>query len=86
MATETLCAYYSRECDSRALFESLKIGRDSSFEKHLNKYNVIFFGHANVSQPNAWSSPACGKGGKGCRRRLEKVPRSFSNILVTVAT
>jgi hypothetical protein len=42
MAAETLCAYYSKECDSRALFESLKIGKDPSFEKHLNKYNVIF--------------------------------------------
>jgi hypothetical protein len=42
MAAEMLCAYYSKGCESRKLFEGLKIGRDSSFERHLNKYNVIF--------------------------------------------
>jgi hypothetical protein len=42
MAAEMLCAYYSKGCDSRALFENLRIGQDPSFERHLNKYNVIF--------------------------------------------
>lgn len=38
-----LCAYYDRSCDSRFLFEDLKIAEDDSFEKHLNQYNVISF-------------------------------------------
>ena len=37
-----LAAYYSRGCDSAALFAKRKIERNKSFEKHLNKYNVIF--------------------------------------------
>ena len=37
-----LCAYYDHSCDSRALFADLAIASDPSFEKHLNKYPVIF--------------------------------------------
>ena len=43
MAANMLTAYYSRGCDSRDMFASLKISADDSFEKHLNKYNVIHF-------------------------------------------
>ncbi len=42
MTAEMLAAYYSRGVDSRDQFKMLKIGKDSSFEQHLNKYNVIF--------------------------------------------
>ena len=42
MALKMLAAYYSRGCDSAALFAKRKIERNKSFEKHLNKYNVIF--------------------------------------------
>ncbi|MCI7350217.1 MAG: ATP-binding protein [Ruminococcus sp.] len=41
MAANMLTAYYSRGCDSRELFGNLKISNSESFEKHLNKYNVI---------------------------------------------
>ena len=41
MAANMLTAYYSRGCDSREMFSDLKIAHDKSFEKHLNKYNVI---------------------------------------------
>ena len=41
MAAEMLVAYYDRECDSRELFEGYQIEKAKSFEKHLNKYNVI---------------------------------------------
>ena len=41
MTANMLTAYYSRGCDSRELFSNLKISRTDSFEKHLNKYNVI---------------------------------------------
>ena len=45
MAANMLTAYYSRGCDSAALFENCKIAKDSSFHKHLNQYNVI---HINI--------------------------------------
>ncbi len=45
MAANMLVAYYSRGCDSREMFSSYKIASDPSFEKHLNKYNVI---HLNM--------------------------------------
>lgn len=41
IAVRMLTAYYSRGCDSRELFKGLEIESDSSFEEHLNKYNVI---------------------------------------------
>lgn len=45
MAVNMLTAYYSRGCDSGELFQNLKISKAESFEKHMNKYNVI---HINM--------------------------------------
>ena len=45
MAANMLTAYYSKGCDSRELFSPYKISASDSFEKHLNKYNVI---HINM--------------------------------------
>ena len=45
MAANMLTAYYSRGCNSRKMFSSYKIAKADSFEKHLNKYNVI---HINM--------------------------------------
>ena len=42
MAAKMLNAYYDRSCDSRRLFEDLQVAADPSFEKHLNKYPVIY--------------------------------------------
>ena len=42
LAAKMLAAYYDRSVDSRALFEDLQIVHDPSFEKHLNKYPVIY--------------------------------------------
>jgi len=42
MAAKMLCAYYDQSCDSRALFADLRIAGDPTFEKHLNKYPVIY--------------------------------------------
>ena len=39
---QMLCAYYDRSCDSRKLFENLKIADDPSFEQYLNRYPVIY--------------------------------------------
>ena len=47
MAAEMLAAYYCCTCNSRELFQNLKIAQDSSYEKHLNQYDVLFL---NVQQ------------------------------------
>ncbi|MCC8097208.1 MAG: ATP-binding protein [Eubacterium sp.] len=41
-AAKMLCAYYDKSCDSRDLFKGLKISEMSSFDKYLNKFNVIY--------------------------------------------
>lgn len=41
IAANMLTAYYSKGCDSQALFEALKISNDEGFRRHLNQYNVI---------------------------------------------
>ena len=51
MAESMMAAYYSRGCDSRELFKGLKMENDLSFQKHLNKYNVL---HLDINR--FWSS------------------------------
>lgn len=41
MAVKMLTAYYSKGCNSRALFEELAIAKEESFSEHLNKYDVL---------------------------------------------
>lgn len=43
MAGNMLSAYFSKGCNSRELFADLKIAKDASYEKYLNKLNVIKF-------------------------------------------
>ena len=40
-AANMLTAYYSRGCDSEAMFAGLEISKSADFKKHLNKYDVI---------------------------------------------
>ena len=47
MAAKTLCAYYDHSCDSRELFRGLEAERHPDFEKHLNKYPVIYVDMTN---------------------------------------
>ncbi len=47
MAAEMLTAYYSCGCDSKEMFSRLKIAEAESFEKHLNRYNVIHINMVN---------------------------------------
>ena len=47
MAANMLKAYYSRGCDSREMFSNLNISKADTFEKHLNKYNVIHINMVN---------------------------------------
>ena len=42
MALKMLAAYYSCGCDSRDLFQGLKIEEDPAFGEHLNQYDVIY--------------------------------------------
>ena len=42
-AANMLTAYYSKGCDSEAMFSNLKIGQSLDFKKHLNQYDVIHF-------------------------------------------
>jgi hypothetical protein len=41
-AVKMLCAYYDKSCDSRVLFQDLKIAKNIDFEKYLNRYQVIY--------------------------------------------
>ena len=41
MAMDMLSAYYGCGEDTRVLFDGLKIAKDTSFEEHLNQYDVI---------------------------------------------
>ena len=49
VAAKMLCAYYDQSCDSRHLFTDLEIASDPSFDKHLNKYPVIFLDMTNFT-------------------------------------
>ena len=48
-----LTAYYSKGCDSEAMFSGLEISKSADFQKHLNKYDVI---HIDVQ----WFLANCG--------------------------
>ena len=41
-AAQMLCAYYDKTCDSRGLFADCMISKDSSYDDHVNKYDVIY--------------------------------------------
>ncbi|MBQ9981303.1 MAG: AAA family ATPase [Oscillospiraceae bacterium] len=47
-AAKTLCAYYDHTCDSHSLFDGLEISRDDSYEKHINKYHIIYLDMSNI--------------------------------------
>ena len=41
-ATQMLCAYYDKNCDSTSLFQDLKIAESKDFKTYLNQYDVIY--------------------------------------------
>ena len=41
MMTNLMAAYYSKNCDSRELFERLKLSKQEGWDKYLNAVNVI---------------------------------------------
>ena len=52
MGVDMLIAYYSKGCDSRELFANLKIAQNPDFEKHLNKYNIIWLNLPKFKEPD----------------------------------
>ncbi len=50
---QMLCAYYDKNCDSKSLFQNLKIAKDPTFETYLNKYPVIYL-------DMTWFTSTCG--------------------------
>jgi hypothetical protein len=42
MAAEMLCAYYDRSADSRELFAPFEITNHPSFERYINRYDVLY--------------------------------------------
>lgn len=53
MGISLLVAYYSKGCDSKELFSNLKIAQNPDFEKHLNKYNVIWLNLPKFYEPGS---------------------------------
>ena len=47
MAAKMLNAYYDHSCQSEDLFRDLKIAKSPSFQRHLNKYPVLFVDMTN---------------------------------------
>ena len=41
-AAQMLAAYYDKTCDSHDLFKDYNIAKDESYEKQINKYDVIY--------------------------------------------
>ena len=41
IAAEMMVAYYDKSCDSKELFQELKIAESEDFTEHLNQYDVI---------------------------------------------
>ena len=47
-AAKMLCAYYDKSCDSRELFDGLKVSEDPSYLTYLNKMDVIYIDMTNI--------------------------------------
>ena len=80
MAANMLTAYYSRGCDSKEMFSKYKIAKADSFEKHLNKYNVIHINkYARIFKCNTrYRRNACyftKKGNKGIKIEISRLCR-----------
>ena len=43
MAANMIAAYYSKGCDSKAIFDKFEISKDKDYLTHLNKHNVLYF-------------------------------------------
>ena len=77
MAANMLAAYYSRGCNSKEMFSNYKIAKADSFEKHLNKYNVIHINMVNfLSRGNSITEII----GYLERRLIHELKREYSDV------
>lgn len=77
MAADMLVAYYSRGCDSKEMFSKYKIADDSSFEKHLNKYNVIHINMVNFINEDKTVQEGLDY---LCRRLIHELKQQFGDV------
>lgn len=73
MLAQMLCAYYDKSCDSRNLFENLKIAKDPTFEQNLNKYPVIYL-------DMTWFTSTCGNIENILTFMFNKISEEFKEI------
>ena len=52
VTVKMLNAYYSKGCDSKALFSDLKIASTTDFERHLNQHDVIYLDMTEFADDN----------------------------------
>ena len=80
MVGNLISAYYSKGCDTRAIFSQMKIGQTPDYDKYLNKLNVIKL------DLNEWYQNAKKKGQHTClinkidESVAEEFREQFSNI------
>ncbi len=77
IATDMMCAYYSKGCDSREIFKDMKISKADNYEKYLNKLNFIKIDVASEYQ-NAKDKL------KMLDKLTDKVKKEFVNQFVDV--
>lgn len=53
IAAEMLVSYYDKSCDSKEMFQNLKIAESKGFEEHLNQYDVL---HIDINSIKGVSS------------------------------
>ena len=70
IAAKMLCAYYDCTCDSDGLFSGLKIQKDESYKKHLNKYNVIAIDVAGIISETIYKNEA-----------IKDIPEKLSELI-----
>ena len=54
VAADMIASFFGKGIDSRSIFEKLSIRKNSRFEKHLNKHNVIHISFNEV--PKNWQN------------------------------
>ncbi len=77
MAAKMLCAYYDHSCDSRKLFEDLKISKDATFEQYLNQYPVIYL---DITYFTSTARPGENLVYRMQREVLEDIQETYHNI------
>ena len=89
IAENMLVAYYSKGAASRELFSKFKISETKNFEKHLNKFNVLYI---DLNAVNAvWQGLPCSERGESVIHFLNSIvcaefKREFTDVEFGVYT